>query len=115
MAKFYPVTLHVTPGEKAFALYEIDEQSPGSKGMHRYQVVLVNRNEKLAEYRVDLGLSSQWQFKRHINIPSLWEHSVSELQYIAGQIHDESIQDELDIAELLDKEGKRLSLICGNT
>ena len=108
MAKLYPVTLTVSPGEKAMALYEVIEQSPGSRGMHRYQVILVNRDDKLAEFRVDMGKADKWKNVRFINIPSLWEHTVAELQYIAGQIRDESAQDELDLAELLDKEGKTI-------
>ena len=106
MEKIYPITLQVAPGEKAFALYEITEQPPDNSGMHRYQTILVNRGDKLAEYRTDMGKASLWKHKRFINIPSLWEHSVSELQFIAGQIRDESMQDELDIAELLDRGGK---------
>ena len=104
--KIYPVALTARPEEKAMALYEIDEQSPDYKGFHRYQIILVSRNDKLAEYRVDMGKSSKWKGTRHINIPALWEHSVAELQHIAGQIRDESTQDLIDIYELLDKDGK---------
>ena len=107
MAKIYPIALSVFPGEKAFALYEITEQSPGSKGMHRYQVILVNRGNKLAEFRVDMGEASKWKNTRFINVPSLWEHEVAELQFIANQIRDEPLQDELDIMDLLDKIGKK--------
>ena len=110
MTKFYPITLTIAPGEKAMALYEITEQAPDSSGLRRYQIILVNRGDRLAEYRIDMGSSKQWKNTRFINIPSLWEHTVSELQYIAGQIRDESLQDNLDIADLLDqqvKKGKR--------
>jgi len=106
MNKVYPITLTARPEEKAFALYESDEQSPGYKGFHRYQIILVNRGDKLAEYRIDMGESAKWKGVRHINIPALWEHSVAELQHIAGQIRDESTQDLIDIYELLDKDGK---------
>ncbi len=104
--RLYPITLTVTPNEKALALYEINEQAPDSSGMRRYQVVLVKRGDNLAEYRRDMGKASQWDNMRFINIPSLWEHTVSELQFIADQIRDESVQDQLDIAELLDRDGK---------
>ena len=86
------------------ALYEIAEQAPDSSGFHRYQVILVNRGDKLAEYRVDMGRADKWVNCRFINIPSLFEHSVSELQFIANQIRDESLQDELDVMELLDRQ-----------
>ena len=101
MAKLYPIALEVQDGEKAFALYEINEQSLGSRGMHRYQIILVNRGDKLAEFRIDMGSATKWKGIRFINIPSLWEHSVGELQFIAGTIRDESAQDNIDILELL--------------
>ena len=106
MEKIYPIALEVTPGEKAFALYEIAEQAPDNSGFHRYQVILVNRADKLAEFRVDMGRADKWVNTRFINVPSLWEHDISELQFIANQIRDESTQDELDVMELMDKGGK---------
>jgi len=106
MEKVYPITLQVAPGEKAFALYEITEQPPDNSGMHRYQIILVNRGDRLAEYRIDMGKGSLWKHKRFINIPSLWVHSIAELQFIAEQIRNEPMQDELDIAELMDNNGQ---------
>lgn len=106
MSKIYPIALTVLPGEKAFALYEVNEKAPDLREMHRYQIILVNRGDRLAEYQVDMGEASKWANTRFINIPSFWEHSVSELQYIAGQIRDESTQDELDVMDLLDQQAK---------
>ena len=106
MSKIYPITLTITPGEKAMGLYEINEQSPGSRGIHRYQVILVNRNDRLAEFRIDMGKEELWRNKRFINIPAVWQHSVAELQFIADQIRDETTQDELDIMALLDSQGR---------
>lgn len=106
MEKIYPIALSVALGEKAFALYEVNEKTPDLREMHRYQVILVKRGDKLAEFRIDMGKADKWANTRFINIPSLWEHSVSELQFIAGQIRDESLQDELDLMELLDRNGK---------
>jgi len=88
------------------ALYEINEQALDNSGQHRWQVILVNRGDKLVEFRVDMGREELWKDKRFINIPSLWEHSVVELQFIADQIRDEGLNDELDIMELLDRGGK---------
>lgn len=106
MAKIYPIALTIAPAEKAYALYEVNEKTPDLREMHRYQVILVNRGDNLAEHRIDMGRAENWKNMRFINIPSLWEHSVSELQFIAGQIRDESLQDNLDIMELLDKNGE---------
>ena len=106
MTKLYPITLEVQDGEKAYALYETNEMAPDNSGIRRYQTVLVNRGDKLAEFRLDMGSSKRWENVRFINIPSLWEHSVAELRFIAAQIRDESMQDELDIMDLLDQQAK---------
>ena len=50
--------------------------------MRRYQIIIVNRNDQLAEYREDLGLASDFdaiQFR----IPSFWVHTVGELKEMA--------------------------------
>ena len=48
-------TLVVTMDEPCFLLVEVNLQSPGSRGWHRYQILTVVRDEKLANARVDLG------------------------------------------------------------
>ena len=106
MEKLYSIALTAAPAEKAMALYEVNEKTPDLKEMHRYQVILVNRNDRLVEHRIDMGRADKWKHCRFINIPALWEHTVSELRFIAEQIRDESLQDNLDIAELLDRGGK---------
>ena len=41
--------------EPCFSLVEMNLQSPGSAGWHRYQILHVVRHDRLSEYRVDLG------------------------------------------------------------
>ncbi len=74
-----PATLSVNGDEKAYSLQEAHLQSPGSRGFHRYRIIMVNRGGVLAEYREDLGLASLWKGAKQLNIPSLWEHTVAEL------------------------------------
>lgn len=62
MPKLRPVALWVSPDEPCYSLKEVELQSPGSKGWHRYQIVLVVRGDRLAEYRVDLGPRERWPF-----------------------------------------------------
>lgn len=86
-------TLTVQGNEKAYGLQEVHEQSPGSKGFHRYRIILVNRDGKLAEYREDMGLAKNFKGIRQFNVPSLWEHSVDELLGIADVLRNETFID----------------------
>lgn len=72
--------------EKALWLQERHEQSPGSRGFHRYQVIGVIRNGVLAEWRKDMGLVSKYKGVKQLNIPSLMEHTVDELMDLADEL-----------------------------
>lgn len=72
--------------EKAWGLFEINEQSPGYKGFHRYQIIQVGRDGKIAEFRKDMGLVSKFKGVKQIRIPSLWEHTVDELMDLADEL-----------------------------
>ena len=86
-------TLQVNGNEKAYSLQEVHLQSPGSRGFHRYRIIMVNRDGNLAEYREDMGLASKYKGIRQFNIPSLWEHSVEELLDIANVLRTETFID----------------------
>jgi len=109
MNKLYPITLTVIPHEKAMALYEVNEQSPDSRGMHRYQIILVARDGKLAEYRTDMGESKNFKGVRFINIPSLWVHTVDYLQKLAEELRLDPLETHLD--ELLQLDKNRFKLV----
>lgn len=96
-----PATLSVQENERAWSLQEAHLQSPDSKGFHRYRIILVNRDGKLAEFREDMGLASNFKGIRQFNVPSLWEHSVSELLEIADVLRNETF---IDIKEWLELE-----------
>jgi len=108
MNKLYPITLTVIPHEKAMALYEVNEQSPGSRGMHRYQIILVARDGRLAEYRTDMGESKNFKGVRFINIPSLWEHTVDYLQGLAEELRRDPTDIYLDELLQLDRDKFKL-------
>jgi hypothetical protein len=90
----------VNQNEKVWDYLEVSEQSPGSKGFHRYRIAWVDRNGKLAEFRQDMGKAKNFKGKRQLHIPSLWEHTFAELCHIGEQIRNESKQDEIDVLEL---------------
>ena len=93
-------TLNVNPNEKAYSLQEAHLQSPGSRGFHRYRILIVKRDGRLAEYREDMGLAKNFKGVRQFNVPSLWEHSVAELLDIADTLRTETFIDIKDWLEL---------------
>lgn len=101
-----PATLSIRGDEKAWAYQEIHEQSPDSRGFHRYRIILVNRDGKLAEYREDLGSVDKWRGVRCFNIPSLWEHTCAELLHIADYLRSET---EIDLADWLELDKMKIT------
>jgi hypothetical protein len=91
------------------ALYEVNEMSPDNRGWHRYQVILVARDGKLAEYRTDLGPKENFKGQRQLNIPSLWEHTVEYLIKLAEELRKDPTDIYLD--ELLQLEETKFKLV----
>ena len=87
--KIVPITLTVTGDEKAWGLYEIHDQSPGNRGFHRYQIIMVNRDDRLVEFRRDMGLAKKWKGVKQLRIPSYFEHTVDELMDLADELRKE--------------------------
>lgn len=94
------VTNTVKGDEKAWELVEVDLQSPGYKGFHRYQVIRVLRDGRIAEFKHDMGLSKKWKGVKQIRIPSLWEHSVDELKDLADELRYVHNFDYMDYLQL---------------
>ena len=86
MPNIVPAVDRIFGNEKAIALYEIHEQSPGAKGFHRYQIIRVPRNGVVCEWRKDMGLARNFKGIDQLRIPSLMEHTVDELKAIANQL-----------------------------
>lgn len=79
--------------EPCLLLAELNLQSPGSRGFHRYQILVVVRDDRPAEFRLDLGpVTGDEQFrvmgcieeKRHIEVL----HTVAELREIANHLRE---------------------------
>ena len=80
-----PVALTVHKDEKAWRLKEVNLVRPPVHQWHRWQFIWVQRDGKVYEWSQDLGPSENFS-QPGCDIPSLWEHTVGELQDIA-EIH----------------------------
>ena len=91
MLSFYGPQLD--PNEKAYLLCEVNltpvrlfknsEERPVSfQGRHRWQLIWVNRNDRLAIHKTDLGPAANFKAEP-FRIPSFWMHSIAQLQHIA--------------------------------
>lgn len=86
--------------EKALSLIEANQQSPGSRGFHRYQLIYVVRDGEMAEFRRDMGLSKGWKGVKTLLIPSMLEHTVDELMDMADELRNVTRIDVKDWLEL---------------
>lgn len=86
--------------EWCLGLCEIEEQSPGSRGFHRYQKIYVMRDGKPAEFRKDMGTIKKWVGIPPFNIPGgavdkqghiYIEEKVGNLIEIANQIRGQRL------------------------
>lgn len=105
MSKLTNVCQTVLGNEKVWTYLEVHTQSPGSRGRHRYRIIVVNRGGNLAEYREDMGLASKFKGIRELHIPSLFEHSVDELLALAEELRNET---EIDLDDLLQLDNYKL-------
>lgn len=103
-------TTYANPDEAAYALVEMNIMSPKpGAGWHRYQLIYVNRDDKLAEFRRDLGPREAFD-SMQFRIPALWEHTVAELLDLATELRNapanrfkEHVPDPMTAEEYRDK------------
>jgi hypothetical protein len=82
------ITEHVVDDEKAWSLREVNLVKAPLHQWRRYQVITVIRGDCLTEWWKDLGPVENFTTPQ-IEIPSLGEHSVVELRYMADQYRHE--------------------------
>jgi len=97
MAKLRYGTHYIAEDEPCLGLFEMNLQSPGSRGFHRYQIIYVMRDDMPAEYRKDMGLAKKFKAIQ-IRIPGgAWdeytgryyvEHTVGELVEMARDMRE---------------------------
>lgn len=78
------VAHEVHKDEKALRLAELNLTRPDSKGVNRYQLIYVARNDKLAVYREDMGPSENYN-ALEVEIWSGWQDSVAYLRDMADK------------------------------
>lgn len=76
------VTQELDPDEKVYRITEVNLVRPPKYQRRRYQVIIVNRNDRLAEWWYDLGPAESFTTQQ-FTFPMFWEHSVAEAQDIA--------------------------------
>ena len=87
-------TLTLRPDEPAWSLREVNLPRPDFHGRHRYQIVSVVRNDKLVEWRGDLGPAGNFSARQFNIIGGYVDergrghvfHSVAELQDMAAEM-----------------------------
>ncbi len=109
MSKLMYGTTWISEDEKCIGLYEIHEQSPGSRGFHRYQIIHVMRDDHIAEYREDLGPARKFRKFEQFRIPGgakgedgkyYIEETVGSLREIANQLRMKPLFDKRELLQL---------------
>lgn len=89
-----PTTLVVHRDEPCVLLTELNLQSPGNHGLHRYQIIIVVRDDKPAEFRTDMGLPTKDEEFRVMGAVQVGKgqvevlHTVAELMEIADYLRE---------------------------
>lgn len=94
----------IHPDEKAYALVEVPIITNNSQRVHRFQVIYVNRGDRLAAHVIDLG--PELVKLPASRIPSFWEHTVAELQDLAVQMRND-----MELESILQEEREKSTLI----
>ena len=85
--------------EPAYQIHEMEERSPLTRALHRYQYIFVVRSDTLVAYCEDLGPAYLYRHREQFNFIAGYvdpktgrgetTYTVRELQYIADQIRDQ--------------------------
>lgn len=107
MAKLRYGTHYISEDEPCLGLFEMNLQSPGNRGWHRYQLIYVMRGDFPSEFRRDMGLAKKLKDVQ-IRIPGgAWdeftgryyvEHTVGELVEMARDMREHP---SFDVKELV--------------
>ncbi len=103
------ITLVVSEDEPCLGLFEMNLQSPGSRGMHRYQILEVMRDDRVAQAWIDLGLAKDIKADqlrilggdRDETTGKFWiEHTVGELRDIADWRRGDNLFDKRELVQV---------------
>ena len=88
-----PTALFIRRDEPCLLLAELNLNAPGDRGRHRYQILIVVRDDRPAEFRIDLGPETEdEEFRvmgcveqpKHVEVL----HTVEQLQEIADYLRE---------------------------
>ncbi len=91
----YQGTTYALNNEPCIGLYELNFKTPDQRERHRYQIIVVVRNDKPAEFRKDLGKAKKYKHDQFRIPGSVFNektgktdilHTVGELKDIADQM-----------------------------
>ena len=68
MATLIVAATTIQPNEPAWALSEVIEHKQGTDAAHRYQTIWVARDDRLVEWRADLGPATQWPWAKQFRL-----------------------------------------------
>ena len=97
MAKLRYGTHFVLEDEPCLGLFEMNLQSPGNRGWHRYQILYVMRTDHPSEFRRDMGLAKKFKANQFRIPGGAWdettqkyyvEHTVGELVEMANDMRE---------------------------
>ena len=110
MANILYGTTYIKEDEPCLSLTEQHLQSPGSRGFHRYQIIQVIRDDKVTEYREDMGSVRKFRGKNELRIlggakdPDTGriyiEETVGRLRLMAEQLREKNGLDKKDLAQV---------------
>lgn len=114
----YRATHYISEDEPCMNLCEVNLLGPGGKGRHRYEMLIVVRDDELAEYRRDMGLAKKFKADQ-INILGgvsdgrnrFIEETVGSLRELAFVLRENPSFDKKDLntlSEWQDKEKKTI-------
>jgi len=108
MSKLVAGAAGITDDEPCLGLYELNFKTPDQRARHRYQIIMVIRDDKPAEYRIDLGDAKKFKNVDQFRIPGgitdyttgkiYIEETVGRLKAIADQLRKAPCFDKMDLA-----------------
>ena len=124
MSGLYKATHYVTDDEPCMNLAEVNLVSPHDGKWHRYEILMVIREDELAEYRRDMGLRSKFKHKEKpdglrivggfydpFTHERCIEETVGRLRDMAFQIREAPAFDKQDLPELSEWQDKKKKII----
>lgn len=98
MTRLARATSYAEDNEKAMGIAEVEKMHPDNHGFHRFQIIYVIRDGKIAEFTKDLGMAKDYSWTNPFTIYSFMEYSVGELMGMAEQVRNTPPYDKADLA-----------------